>query len=215
MCSREFWVNVQLTHSEEGTSLKALSNPTLPDWYYEFCLIFDGEFIHKHCLTDIPKLETFDKSTGGMSTDNKRQLVLFYVTGIPTENVPRELATCFREVLDNGGTIHAEPYGEPAPSPSHWPEQHEVGGGVILPGNYITDLCHQHMTRSSVCWDTLFSKRKQEVPEDQCHINRISVTVYCSFNVYHDTFYWVFHFSVSMLVFDLGIKLCYGQWKTF
>jgi len=72
-----------------------------------------------------------------MSTDNKRQLVLFDVTSIPTENVPRELATCFREVLDNGGTIHAEPYGEPAPSPSHWPEQHEVGGGVILPCNYI------------------------------------------------------------------------------
>jgi len=36
-----------------------------------------------------------------MSTDNKRQLVLFDVTGLPTENVPRELATCFREVLDN------------------------------------------------------------------------------------------------------------------
>jgi len=38
-----------------------------------------------------------------------------------------KLATCFREVLDNGGTIHLEPYGEPAPSPSPWPEQHEVG----------------------------------------------------------------------------------------
>jgi len=37
-----------------------------------------------------------------MSTDNKRQLVLFDVTGLNTENVPRELATCFREVLDNG-----------------------------------------------------------------------------------------------------------------
>ena len=47
-----------------------------------------------------------------MSTDDKRQLVLLDVTGLPTENVPRKLATCFREVLDNGGTIHAEPYGE-------------------------------------------------------------------------------------------------------
>ena len=41
------------------------------------------------------------------------------------------------EVLDNGVTIHAEPYGEPAPSPSPWPEQHEVGSGAILPCNYI------------------------------------------------------------------------------
>ena len=65
--------------------------------------------MHQHCLTGIPKLETFDESADGMSTDNKRQLILFDVTGLPIENVPRELATCFREVLDNGGTIHAEP----------------------------------------------------------------------------------------------------------
>jgi len=68
--------------------------------------------MHQHCLTGIPKLETFDKSEHGMSTDNKRQLIMFDVTGLPIENVPRELATCFREVLDNERTIYAEPYGE-------------------------------------------------------------------------------------------------------
>jgi len=68
--------------------------------------------MHQHCLTGIPKLETFDESAHGMSTDIKRQLILFDVTGLPIENVPRELDTCFREVLDNGGTIHEEPYGE-------------------------------------------------------------------------------------------------------
>ena len=68
--------------------------------------------MHRHCLTGIPKLETFDESAHGMSTDNKRQLILFDVTGLPIENVPSELANCFREVLDNGGTIHTEPYGE-------------------------------------------------------------------------------------------------------
>ena len=47
-----------------------------------------------------------------MSTDNKRQLILFDVTGLPIENVQRELATCVREVFDHGRTIHAEPYGE-------------------------------------------------------------------------------------------------------
>ena len=80
--------------------------------------------MHQHCLTGIPKLETFDQSAHGMSTENKRQLILFDVTGLPIENVPRELVTCFREVLDNGGTMHTEPYGEPAPSSSPWPELH-------------------------------------------------------------------------------------------
>jgi len=68
--------------------------------------------MHQNCLTCITKLETFDESAIGMSTDNKRQLILFGVTGLPIENVPIELATCFRGVLDNGETIHAEPYGE-------------------------------------------------------------------------------------------------------
>jgi len=64
-------------------------------------------------------------------------MVLFDVTGLLIENVPIELATCFREVLDNGGTSHVEPYGESAPSSLPWPELHEVGGGVILPCNNI------------------------------------------------------------------------------
>jgi len=68
--------------------------------------------MHQHCLTGIPKLETLEESVHGMSTDKKRQLILFDVTDLHIENVPRELATCFREVLYNGGTIHTEPYGE-------------------------------------------------------------------------------------------------------
>ena len=43
---------------------------------------------------------------------------------------------------------------------------------------------------------TLFPERKQEVPQDKCHLNRISMTVYFSFNVYqssHDTLYCAFH----------------------
>jgi len=46
----------------------------------------------------------------------------------------------------------------------------------------------------------------QEVPQDQCHKNRISMTVYFSFNVYqssHDTFYCVFHFRCSVLDIDM------------
>jgi len=74
-----------------------------------------------------------------------------------------------------------------------------------------SDICHQHMTRSSVCWDTLFPKRKQEVRQDQCHINRISMTVYFSFNVYqssHDP-YFNLRFSVKMFSIRLWYVICY------
>ena len=47
---------------------------------------------------------------------------MFDVTSLPTENVPRKLTTCFREVIGDGGTIHAEPYGKPAPSSASWTE---------------------------------------------------------------------------------------------
>jgi len=93
-----------------------------------------------------------------MSTDNKP--VMFDVTGLPTENVTRELTICFRELLDDGGTYHAEPYGEPAPSSSSWTEQHKVGGGVILPCNYIIrhlpSTYHQNLSLLS----RLFPNRK-------------------------------------------------------
>jgi len=59
-------------------------------------------------------------------------MLLAYPQRMYQENWPLAL-----EVLDNGGTIHSEPYGAPAPFPSPWPEQHEVGFGVILPCSYI------------------------------------------------------------------------------
>jgi len=67
-----------------------------------------------------------------MTTDNKRHLILSDVAGLPIRHVPRELATCFRDIIDNGGTVYAEPCGEHAPSSSPWPDQQEVGE-VIIP----------------------------------------------------------------------------------
>jgi len=54
--------------------------------------------------------------------------------------------------------------------------------------------------------NTLFPKRKQEVLQDKCHTNRISMTVYFSLNVYqssHDTLYCVFNsdFQYKTLIF--------------
>jgi len=107
-------------------------------------MIFNAECIHKHCLTGISKLKTYDESAHGMSTDNKRQLIFFYVTCLPIENEPRELATCLRAFLDNCGTMHAELYGKPAPSSTPWPELHMPLHNKI----FAINICQ---IRSSVC----------------------------------------------------------------
>ena len=104
-------------------------------------LLVDREYTNVHdksaCLVWIPKLETFNENMHNMTTDNKRHLMLSDVAGLPIGHVPRELATCFRDIIDNGGSVYAEPCGEPAPSSYPWPEQQEVGGGVIIPCHYI------------------------------------------------------------------------------
>jgi len=69
MCTREFRVKRRLIHSEEGHLLEHCEIQ-LYHQYCDFRLIFNGEFIYKHCLTDIPKLETFDGCAHGMSPDN-------------------------------------------------------------------------------------------------------------------------------------------------
>ena len=69
MCTREFRVNIQLTHSDEGHLLEHYQIQ-LNHQYCDFRLIFNREFVYKHCLTGIPKLETFDGCAHGMSPDN-------------------------------------------------------------------------------------------------------------------------------------------------
>jgi len=88
-------------------------------------------------------------------------------------------------------TIHAEPYGEPAPSPSPWPEQ-QLAVVPFFHAITLSDICHQQEAQSV---NKLFLKRKQEVPQDKGDINRISMTVYFSLNVYRssqDTYFWLF-----------------------
>ena len=68
-----------------------------------------------------------------MLTDDKRYLYLSDSVGLPVEHVPRELAPIFRSVLEDG----AQTFGDPVPSTHPWPEQHEPGGGIVLPCHYI------------------------------------------------------------------------------
>ena len=87
----------------------------------------------------MPPLSAFDTSKHSMLTDNKRQLYLSDIADLPVGHVPKELAPVFWMVLDTGGSIHAEVCGEPVPSSFPWPEQHEEGGGVVIPCNYILE----------------------------------------------------------------------------
>ena len=101
----------------------------------------DREYTNIHdesaCLVWIPELGSFESKFHTLSTDDKRQLTLADVAGLPVGHVPREIAPIFRMVLDDGGTVLSEPCGEPIPSTDPWPEQNESGGGVHIPCNYI------------------------------------------------------------------------------
>lgn len=89
------------------------------------------------CLVWLPPLESFTDNTHEMVTDEKRQLKLSDVAGLPIGHVPRSLAPYFRSVMETGGKVFADITGEPVPSFSPWPAQQEEGGGVVIPCNYI------------------------------------------------------------------------------
>lgn len=87
------------------------------------------------CLVWIPEL--FSEDQLGMITDEKRHLKLEDVAGLPVGRAPRSLAPYFRDVIDKGGKVFCEVTGAPVPSYPPWPAQHEEGGGIVLPCNYI------------------------------------------------------------------------------
>lgn len=89
------------------------------------------------CLVWIPELELFSEDQLGMITDEKRHLKLEDVAGLPVGRAPRSLAPYFRDVIDKGGKVFCEVTGAPVPSYPPWPAQHEEGGGIVLPCNYI------------------------------------------------------------------------------
>jgi len=72
-----------------------------------------------------------------------------------------------------------------------------------------SDFCHQYITRSIVCWDTLFPKRKQEVPQGQCHINRISMTVYFRLMFISRVIILFIAFFISDVQYKTLICYCY------
>ena len=88
------------------------------------------------CLVWLPPQDSFPKNIYHSITDEKRQLKLEDIAGLPIGHVPRTLAGYFRSVLEDG-CVFAEVTGDPIPSFSPWPEKDEEGGGIVLPCNYI------------------------------------------------------------------------------
>lgn len=69
-------------------------------------LLVDKEYTNIHdicaCLVWIPPLSTFPQCQHEILTDEKRHLLLKDVADLPVGHVPRELAGCFRAILDMG-----------------------------------------------------------------------------------------------------------------
>ena len=71
-------------------------------------------------------------------TDEKRQLKLCDVAGLPIGHAPRRLSTVFRTLIETCESIlSAIPTAAPVPSFSPWPPVSAKGGGVVIPCNYI------------------------------------------------------------------------------
>lgn len=105
-------------------------------------LLVDREYTNIHdicaCLVWIPPLSTFPQCQHEILTDEKRHLLLKDVADLPVGHVPRELAGCFRAILDmGGGCVFCEPAGDPVPSFPPWPAPHEKGGGIVIPCHYV------------------------------------------------------------------------------
>lgn len=66
-------------------------------------------------------------------TDEKRQLKVIDIAGLPIGYVPQ----VFRHILDNGGKIYAEVTAQPVPSFHPYPEPNKEEDGVVLPWKYI------------------------------------------------------------------------------
>jgi hypothetical protein len=114
--------------------------PPVTDTYF----LIDREYtnlIDKNaCLVWIPDISKFTLSLHDMYTDEKRQLKLSDIAGLPVGHVPGTLSGCFRRILDSGGHIYAIVTGEPCPSFPPWPAPNEKGGGVVIPCRYVVEV---------------------------------------------------------------------------
>ncbi|XP_048757423.2 uncharacterized protein LOC125667806 [Ostrea edulis] len=162
-------VDGEIAHVEQSSSLastKIIIDKCVVKGYHVFKirppytppptrLIVDREYSNikdsNACLVWLPPLNNFPPNIHNDITDEKRQLKVSDIAGLPIGHVPKCLSAHFRNILDNGGEIFAEVTGQPVVSFPPWPEPNEEGGGVVLPCKYILE---------NVNASTLFDKLK-------------------------------------------------------
>ncbi|KAH3728678.1 uncharacterized protein LOC127853153 [Dreissena polymorpha] len=85
--------------------------------------------IHDECasLVWLPELDFIPNHMHSLLPDEKRQLKLQDVAGLPIGHVPRNLAGFFRPLMESGHIVAAVT-GEPVPSLPSWPALKEEGG---------------------------------------------------------------------------------------
>lgn len=88
-------------------------------------------------LVWIPQIDDFPSSMHGQVTDPQRFLKLSDIAGLPIGHVPRGLAGTFRAIIESGGSVSAIAKGEPCQSFPPWPSVHDVGGGAVIPCDYV------------------------------------------------------------------------------
>jgi len=90
-------------------------------WYYDLCLILNGEIIHKHCLTGILLMKARMVCPQTININWYRLMLLAYPQRMYQENWPLALD---RFLIMVGLSIQNLMANQPlAPSPSPWPEQ--------------------------------------------------------------------------------------------
>ena len=85
----------------------------------------------------MPKLECFNEEMRSLVTYSKRCLYLEDLAGLPVGHLPMGPSYAFRQLLEQGCMIFAQPTREPISSFSPWPDVKEKGGGVVIPSNFI------------------------------------------------------------------------------
>lgn len=148
-------MDAEIENSSSSTSSKIIIDKCVVKGYHAFkirfpftspptrCLV-DREYSNikdeNACLVWLPPLNKFTPDVHNNIKDEKRQLKLSDIAGLPIGHVPKCLSLHFRDILDNGGEIYAEVTGQPVPSFHPWPEPNEEGVVWFYPASTFSEI---------------------------------------------------------------------------
>jgi len=109
----------------------------------------DLEYTNVHdvnaALVWVPSLNELPTELHNATSDPARHLKVSDIGGLPVGHVPRGLAGTFRTIIESGGSISAIVTGKPCQSFPPWPVAHAVGGGAVIPCDYMIETRNQDL----------------------------------------------------------------------